>query len=195
MAGELSARERWDAKHRRIEVGGGEPCGWLVAHRDLLEERVPGRALDLACGGGRHALLLAGLGFDVDAVDVADVAIARVQERAAARGLAVHALRLDLEVTPFPRPPYDVIVNVNYLQRSLFGSIAAALAPGGLLVFETFSRDQIDVLGASLDPAFALAPGELLDAFAGLRVLAHREAIVDEGGRVRAVASLVAVRA
>ena len=187
-------RERWNERHRRRAGGGDAPSAWVLEHRALLEERAPGRALDLACGGGRHAVWLAERGFSVDAVDISDVAIERLRARAAAAGLPVRALRADLEADPLPPGPYDVVVDVNYLQRSLLGPIADALAPGGLLVCETFTRDHTEVLGASLDPAYTLGPNELLRAFAGLRVLHYREGIVEEGRR-RAVASLVARRA
>ncbi len=187
-------RERWNERYGRgAGPVGLDPSGWLADHRALLDAQPRGRALDIACGMGRNALFLAGLGFHVDAVDVSDVAVEATRARAAERDAAVRALRADVRADPFPEPPYEVIVNLNFLERALFGPIAQALAPGGLLVFETFGRDQRDVPGSSLDERLTLAPNELLRAFAGLRVLHYRDTVLREG-RMRAVVSLVARR-
>ena len=187
-------RARWNERYGRgAGPVGLEPSAWLADHRALLEARPRGRALDLACGMGRNALFLAGLGFDVDAIDVSDVAVEATRARAAERGAAIRALRADVRTEPFPAPPYEVIVNLNFLERALFGAIEQALAPGGLLVFETFGRDQRDIPGSSLDERLTLAPNELLRAFAGLRVLHYRDTVLHEG-RTRAVVSLVARR-
>ncbi|MDQ3609499.1 MAG: methyltransferase domain-containing protein [Actinomycetota bacterium] len=149
-----------------------DPSAWLVEHRELLAAQPSGRALDVACGRGRNALELARLGFTVDAVDCDRDALAEVDERAAAEGLAVQAIERDLERDPrLPHPPYRVIVNVNFLQRTLAGPLAAALAPDGLLVFETFTR----ACTRPMRSEYLLEPNELLRAFAGLTVLHYRE--------------------
>lgn len=153
---------------------------WLDAHRPVLEAAAPGRALDVACGRGRNAFVLAALGFDVVAVDVSDVAVDAVRAGAASTGAAVTAVRADLERDPLPAPlGYDAIVVASYLQRSLFGTLADALTPGGLLVYETFTRDD-----PHMNPAYALAPGELRSAFGALDVVAYEEG----GGRAGIVA-------
>ncbi len=131
-----------------------------------------GRALDVACGRGRNALELARMGFRVDAVDCDRDALAEVAGRAAAEGLAVQAIERDLEREPnLPQPPYRVIVNINFLQRTLVGPLVAALAPGGLLLFETFTR----ACTRPMRPGYLLEPNELLRAFADLTVLRYRE--------------------
>jgi cyclopropane fatty-acyl-phospholipid synthase-like methyltransferase len=157
---------------------------------------VPGRrALDVACGDGRNAGYLASeLGFQVDAVDVSDVATDALRATAAARGLAVHAWPLDLEQGGLPAGPYDVIVQINYLQRDLFASLARTLTPGGLLILETFTRPDLETLGNHVEAHYLLDPGELPGAFADLEVIRHREAIVEHRWRRRAVAGLVARR-
>jgi 2-polyprenyl-3-methyl-5-hydroxy-6-metoxy-1,4-benzoquinol methylase len=154
------------------------------------------RALDVACGDGRNAGYLASeLGFEVDALDVSDVAIEALGVAAAARGLAVNAMAVDLEQRGFPAGPYDAIVQINYLQRNLFGPLAGALAPGGLLILETFTRSDLETLGNHVESRFLLEVGELPVAFAELEILRHREAVVEHRGRARAVAGLVARRA
>jgi SAM-dependent methyltransferase len=147
----------------------------------------------VACGVGREAAYLAGLGFAVDAVDVSDVAIATVRERAAQRALDIEATRMELAHADaeFPRPPYDVICCFYFLQRALLERIAGALAPGGLLFYETFTSDHVEVVGGQMPERFLLAHNELLHAFEGLRILRYREAVIGTEGR-RAVASLVA---
>jgi tellurite methyltransferase len=188
-------RELWNACHGEADPAPGPPSEWLELHRELVARRAPGRALDLACGRGRHALLLAELGFEVDALDLSDVAVQLVDSLARERGAAIRAHLVDLAAAPaFPRPPYAAILNLHYLERSIFPLIAQALAPGGILVFEAFTRDHPGVAGRDMPDRFLLAPNELLHAFARhLHVLRYREGPLG-GERPRAVASLVACR-
>jgi len=84
---------------------------------------------------------LAELGFDVDALDISDVAAETISRHAVARGASVRSWRLDVS-EPFPRPPYEVVVTTSFLDRSLFARMIEVLGPGGLLFVETFTRDQ-----------------------------------------------------
>jgi SAM-dependent methyltransferase len=167
-----TTRQRWNERHTRAEAEhcDAEPEAWLVEHRVLLEDAGRGRALDVACGRGRNALWLAELGFEVDAVDISDVAVESVAARAVRRGRAIRAHRLDVTAEPLPSPPYGVIVVINYLERTLFPVIEAALQPGGLLLYETFTSEH-----TAMNPDFTLAPNELLRAFPGFRVLRYRD--------------------
>jgi tellurite methyltransferase len=190
------ARERWNRRwsERGVRPLQRAPAPWLVQNARMLPRAQGRRALDVACGDGRHAVYLARLGFAVDACDVSDVAIDGLRAATGAAGLAITARRMDLEHQPLPGDGYDVIVQINYLQRELFGSLAAALAPGGILVAETFTRAHVERLGARLDDRFLLRPGELLTAFAPLRLLRYRAGITGEPDRRKAVASLVSER-
>jgi tellurite methyltransferase len=196
-ADDQDPRERWNRRYaeRGLEPLAGEPSAWLVDNQDLIADVAtavgPGarRALDVACGDGRNAGHLARIEFDIS-----DVAIAALTAAAPARDLPVRALRLDLETDPLPDGPYHVIVQFNYLQRSLFGALAARLAPGGLLLAETVTRAHIDQLGRAFDPRYVLEPGELRAAVAGLEVVRYEEGVVVRSGRDRAVASVVARR-
>ena len=89
---------------------------------------------------------------------------------------------VDLEREPLPAGPYDVIVMLNFLQRDLFGPLAQALAPGGLLLFETLARSHVDELGHSFNPAYLVEPGELPAAFAGLEIVDHHEGVAQRSG-------------
>jgi SAM-dependent methyltransferase len=167
----------------------GVPATWLVSHRALLPPS--GRALDVACGHGRHALWLARHGFDTRAIDRNPETQAALDARARAEHLPLAVATADLEAgeVDLGRDAYDVIVVVHYLHRALFPALMAALAPGGVLVYETFTRAQAE-RGRPTNPAFLLEPGELPRLVAPLEVRAAREG--DFEGKL--IASVVAVR-
>jgi SAM-dependent methyltransferase len=195
-----SPRDRWNERYAdgAFEPFPRAPAEWLVEHRALLDELGGAggdpRALDVACGDGRNARYLAELGFDVDAVDVSDLAIAGLRSAAGKSGLRVSARVLDLERETLPADAYDVVVCMNYLQRDLFAALQAALRPGGLLLFETVSRAHVEELGRRFHPAYVLNRNELLRAFPALHVRHYREGATERRGEPRGVASLVAQR-
>lgn len=165
------------------------PSSWLVAHRHLLP--ASGRALDVACGRGRNALWLARERFAVTAIDRNPEAVADLNDRARAEQLSVTGVVMDLEMgdVDLGRNAYDVIVVVHYLHRALFPALLAALAPGGVLVYETFTTAQA-LRGRPTNPAFLLEPGELRGRVDGLDILDGREGDFE----ARMVSSVVAVR-
>ena len=186
-AGERSP-ERADAAS-----GGGpgeeSPSPWVLR----FAARVPpgSRVLDIACGRGRHARLFAEQGCLVDAVDIdaeAGAALAGVP--------GVRFLCADLEGGPWPYAgrQFDAIVVTRYLHRPLLPLLVEALAPGGLLIYETFMAGH-ERFGRPTNPDFLLRPRELLDAFGErLAVLAFEEGVVGLPRPAR-VARLCAVRA
>lgn len=170
-------RIRWNRRYR--ERPGRDcdlqPSRWLIAHRRLLLEQPKGPALDLACGRGRNSRYLAELGFSVDAVDISDVAIDRLTRRAAHWKLPIHPRVLNLERWILPRNRYQVIVNINYLERKIFPAIVEALLPGGLLFFATYLKGPTAPIRGRLRPAYLLDPGELFRAFPALEIIDYRE--------------------
>ena len=146
-----------------------EPSPWVVRWAPLV--RRGGTVLDVACGGGRHARYLSARGHLVEAVDRDDAALATLSGFA-----GVTTTRADLEGGPWPfhGRRFDAVVVTNYLHRPLFPRLAAALADGGVLVYETFMRGH-ERLGKPSNPAFLLAPGELLAAFPTLTVVAFEQ--------------------
>jgi tellurite methyltransferase len=163
------------------------PSSWLLATADLLP-RERGRALDVACGRGRHALLLAAAGFAVDAVDRDQAAIAFLRATADRLELPVSTTAVDLAAAPsLERDAYALVVVFRYLHRPLFPALVASLAPGGLLLYETFTVDQA-ALGKPSDPAHLLLHGELLRLVAPLEVVRQRDGL-HEGRHVAAIAA------
>lgn len=185
-------RARWDQRHAEAEGIGAVPAV-LRLHAAWLP--CSGRALDLACGRGAAALWLAERGLDVAAWDYSAVAIERLQDAAQARGLRVDAEVRDLTEQPPPASAFDLIVVSHFLERDLCPAIAAALRPGGLLCYQTFGPMVAGAAGPS-NPAFRLAPNELLCLFPTLTVRAYGEPgeLAPADGDSRGLAWLVAQR-
>ena len=144
------------------------PSAWVQRFLPLI--RHDGKALDLAAGGGRHTRLLIDMGFQVTAVD------RKVEALLALAGshYAVHEIDLEGGAAWLPGGGYDAIIVTNYLYRPLFPAIRQALAAQGMLIYETFAAGN-ERLGRPGNPDFLLQPGELLEAFAGLTVIAFEQ--------------------
>lgn len=185
-------REKWDSRYRST-VGAPEPALILREYDHLLP--APGRALDLACGLGASALWLAERGFRVSAWDLSPVAIARVKALARERGLAVEAAVRDVIAEPPLPGSFDLILVAHFLDRGLASAMAEALRPGGVLFYQTFSREAVSDCGPS-NPALRLGPNELLELFRGLTVRAYRDEgrLGDTSRGIRDLALLVAQR-
>ena len=168
--------------------GTAAPSPWVRRFAGLV---APGGAvLDVACGTGRHARYFRALGHPVTAVDRDAAKLA-----ALAADAGVECVASDLEAGPWPLPGrrFAAVVVTNYLWRPLFAPLLAALAPSGLLLYETFARGN-GRFGKPANPAFLLEPGELLERVRGrLHVVAYEHGIV-EGARPAAIERLAAVR-
>ena len=165
---------RWDRQHAAGH-GSDHASGFLK--EILLSDSWPmprGRALDIATGKGRNAIFLAEHGFDVVAIDVSPVALDEARQRAAGKSLSISWQQADLERIELPEATYDLVVDFNYLQRSLIPQIKAALKPGGHVIFETYLTGQ-EILGHPKNPAYLLRHNELLELFRDFRVLCYRE--------------------
>jgi SAM-dependent methyltransferase len=147
------------------------PSPWVARWASLI--RPGGEVLDLACGSGRHSRYLARQGFEVLAVD-RDPGLFPEPPK------GVELLGADLEAGPWPFAGrlFDAIVVTHYLHRPILPLLVEALEPGGVLVYETFARGN-ERFGKPSNPAFLLAPGELLEAVRGkLRVVAYEDLVV-----------------
>ncbi len=151
------------------------PSAWVVR----WASRVPagGPVLDVACGNGRHARYFAGRGHPVEAVDRNDGNLASLS---GVPGLSVRSADLEGGPWPYAGRRFAGIVVVHYLHRPLFPLLLEALAPGGILIYETFAVGN-ERYGRPSNPAFLLRPGELLEAVRGrLRVIAYEDLEVSD---------------
>ncbi len=177
--------EEWDKRYRAGEQLSETPAALVEQFAGSLR---PGRALDLACGPGRHTLYLAERGWRVTAVDGSPVAIEHLRVRARAKQRDIDARLADLERGEFeiPADAFDLIVVFRYLQRDLIPAIQRAVRPGGVVIAVARLAGSDQPKGV---PTRA-APGELREFFAAWKILHSFEG----GDPQRAVAELVAVR-
>jgi SAM-dependent methyltransferase len=168
--------------------GQGPASQWVARWSHLL---APGASvLDIACGSGRHMKWLANLGHQVTGIDRSPEALLE----AASYGATVLA---DIENGPWPLmngrnvQQFQALVVTNYLWRPLFPVMAESVAPGGFLIYETFSQGQ-ETVGKPSRPDFLLQAGELLARFPGFRVIAFEEGFLENPPRF--VQRLVAQR-
>jgi SAM-dependent methyltransferase len=182
---------RWDEKYRERKPDLNQGSNTIL--KKYLRILPKGRALDLAAGEGRNALFLAENGFEAEAVDVSPVAITRVRKSAKVRGVKVKAVVADLDTYRIPPGHYDVILNFYFLDRHLIPRIKKGLKKGGMVVFETYTAEQKKLgTGGPGQDKYVLKPNELLRLFRGFHVLFYREGVFKEGGKRRAIASLIA---
>lgn len=164
-------RAKWDARYRESDR---IPAPALVLSENLHLLPRSGAALDLACGLGENALLLAEQGLAVSAWDLSPVAIERLRRAAEVRRLSVSAEVRDVQAQPPGPAGFEVILVAHFLDRTLAPAIAAALRPGGVLLYQTFTREAVSERGPT-NPDHRLAPNELLRLFPGLLIHFYRE--------------------
>jgi tellurite methyltransferase len=181
----------WNERYRKGECASDEPHPLVVKFASSL---FPGRALDVACGVGRHAIWLAERGWQTTAVDSSTVAIDILQERSSQKGVQVNAVTADLERREFTIQPrtYDLIVVCNYLQRDLFAPIKNGTEIGGIVI-ATVSMFDADPNVKPMNPAYLVNPGELRAEFEGWDLIWDYEGKPPDK-RKRAAAEIVARR-
>lgn len=181
-------RDKWNARWREAPPSA-EPSSVLVDLAanlpDARSRSSPLEALDVAGGGGRHALWLARRGWDVTIVDVSSVGLELATERARAAGVGLRTCVADLENEALPRPQrrpgWDLILCVHYLDRRLFPRFIDALAPSGTLIVIHPTRENLQ-RHARPPAAFLLEPGELPTLVPPeLTLVVHEEGWTDEG--------------
>lgn len=149
------------------------PSSWVRRFAPLIP--ASGRVLDLACGRGRHARLLASMGYPIEAVDKNTQTLAPL---AGIAGITTRAADLENGDWPYAAKTFDGIVVTNYLFRPRLDILLATLKPGGILIYETFMVGN-EAFGKPSNPEYLLRPGELLDL-----VRASMTPIAFEQGRV-----------
>ncbi|BBM83605.1 class I SAM-dependent methyltransferase [Candidatus Uabimicrobium amorphum] len=178
-------RKKWDKKYSGDTfLYGKDPSPYL---KDSLEKLTKGKALDIAAGEGRNAVFLAENGWDVDAVDISAIGLEKAKKLAAEKKCKIHAVVADLTTYKIQENTYDVIVNFYYLQRDLFPQIIAGLKEGGVVVFETFTTDHLQI-NSKMKREYCLEKNELKNTFAGFEIIEYEEVATSN----KAVARLIA---
>ena len=185
----------WDERYRRGEHATVEPSRLLIR---AVEQLAAGRALDIACGAGRHALYLASRGWRVTAVDASRVGVELMQARARSLGLKLDARVADLERGEFEIEPesYDLICDFYYLQRDLFAQLRAGVRKGGRLVAAIHMVDANPEV-KPMNPNFLLEPQELREFFSDWEIEHYHETPfhdADAGNHTRRTAEIIAIK-
>jgi SAM-dependent methyltransferase len=150
------------------------PSDWVESWVSVIPQG--GKVLDIACGSGRHARYLAALGFTVEAVDNDLSACA---DLLAIQGVSLRQFNLESEPWPYAPSSFQGVVVTNYLHRPLFPDLIETLAPGGVLIYETFALGN-ERYGRPKNPNYLLLSGELLEVVRGkLRVLAYQDVLLE----------------
>ena len=164
-------QHKWDGVYSQQDKMPSA-CLVLTENQHLLP--ASGIALDLACGLGGNALLLAQAGLRVQAWDISSVAINQLQQESARQHLSVEARVRDVEHDPPGVNSVDVITVSYFLNRELCSALIAALRPGGVLFYQTYCQQKVTEEGP-VNLNYLLADNELLKLFDGLQVRAYRE--------------------
>jgi len=162
--------EEWDLLYENADPI--PPSRVLSENVHLLSNS--GRALEIACGLAENSFLLARQGYQVDAYDNSRVAINRVNKKAANTSLSVKAEIKDVINCVYPTEYYDAIVLTHFLEQSISSKIVASLKPGGLLFYQTFTREQVSACGPE-ELKYRLKSNEVFDMFPELSIVVYRE--------------------
>ncbi len=170
---DTKSQKKWNNIYSDQSAASFEPSRILLENEHLFPKE--GKALDLACGLGADAFFLASRGLRVEAWDISDVVVDKINTMADKEGLSVQASARDLSNISVEKNSFDLINIAHYLDRSLVNTIVHALAPGGLLFYQTFTQTVTDAYSGPGNPDFRLSSGELLELFSDLKLLVYRE--------------------
>ena len=186
-----SDRRRWDKRFGKKQFAlGKKPNSFLKKHIHLLPR---GRALDIATGEGRNAVFLAQHGFEVDAVDISERGLRKARQLAREKGVKINTFAVDLDRFQIEKERYNLIANFYFLKRRLIQRIKKGLKKEGRVIFETYILDHRKLgTGGPKQAKYFLKSNELIRFFNNFRILFYREGIFREGGKRKAVASLIA---
>jgi SAM-dependent methyltransferase len=164
--GYMDDKTRWNSKHKNVPMPTN-PSAIIVKY---VNQTVSTRALDIACGIGRNTHYVAKLGYEIDAVDISDYALSQIEH-----SQMIHTIETDLTQYSIKPNTYDLILNINYLERKLFPSIISGLTDGGVLIFETFITAHEEGYHNPSNPDFLLQSNELPTVFSDLTTLYYEE--------------------
>ena len=182
----LQDRTKWNERYQ-MQSYPRAPSAIVKKYASLARGK---KALDIAAGNGRNSIFLAHQGFVVHAIDISDSGLALFS----GKHRHIHTICADLDTFDISTNHYDLIINIKFLSRRLFHHIRAGLAPGGVLIFQTF-LDKTDWNPSSSNhPDHYLRQNELLHAFLSLNILLYREAEEITDKEATWLASLVAIK-
>lgn len=162
----MDDKTRWNAKHQNVPMPNN-PSDIVIKHVKPSHGK---RALDIACGTGRNTHYLAQMGYEVDAVDISDYALSQIS-----RTNMIHTIESDLTNYIIRPNSYDLMININYLERKLFSSMLEGLSDEGILIFETFITAHEAGYHNPSNPDFLLKSNELPLMFKELEILFYEE--------------------
>lgn len=171
----IKDKEKWDAKYIKKPI--------LLKPRDSSENLKNfittcngKKALDLACGAGKNTIFLAKNGFEVDAVDIAKIALDTLDNYATEIGLStsINTLLVDLDDFTPKADTYDLVLMANYLDRDVINRAKTALHVGGIFIVETYMQDEENEKTKS-NPINLLAPNELKEIFSSFEIIHYDE--------------------
>lgn len=167
-------RRHWDKLYNtRTYVFGREPASFLKENANFLHG---GRALDLAMGEGRNAVFLGKKGFIVDGIDISEVALRKAKRLARENGVTITTIIADLTNYQIKPDTYQMILNFDYVQRSLIPQIKKGLKKRGIVIYENHTIDQLfNLKGQHIRRDYLLNKGELRELFSDFEILVYRE--------------------
>ena len=182
----------WDKRYREGFYGeASEPHGLVKKYAPLMARSRP--VIDVAMGQGRDLLFLARAGFRVCGLERSREAIRLARQTADKEGLDIWCVLADACVLPFKEGSAGTVLVFYFLEREIMSQLARMLAPGGLILYETFLKRQSGI-DRPRDPSYLLDDGELFDSFPGLEPLLYEEGVFVSGGKRRALARYVGRR-
>ena len=179
-------RLKWNERYQRQNYPD-EPAAIVKQYVELASGQ---NALDIAAGNGRNAIFLARQGFVVDAIDISDTGLAQF----AGKHPGIQPICADLDEFDIPANRYDLIVNIKYLNRRLFPCIREGLAPGGVLIFETFLDSPNPAKAEPNCRDYLLRENELVNAFSSLKIVLYKESEETDHDDAAYLASLVGIK-
>ncbi len=171
LRGMITDSIKWNERHG-AKYGFHEPDAYL---KQQLEKLTPGKALDLACGRGRNAFLLASQGFETLAVDIAEVGLQHLEAAAQTKNLHIKTLLLDLDEPEvlMSSAPFDTIICINFKPgKALLQIIPELLKTGGTFLWTSFNEVQVTINAFPIEKA--LHPNEFVDYFHQLRLVEYK---------------------
>lgn len=173
----MNSRKKWNRKYNeRITIKQGEPEA-NVNLKELVSSLKGGRALDLACGLGGNSLFLAKSNYEVQALDVSDVAIDFLRDQAELKQLPIQPTVYDLtdiSNLPIEKNSFDLVIVTYYLDRALFPIVKSVIRDQGFFFMETYYQSPT-TKNQGVSNQYKLEPEELVNEFGNWNVLFYEE--------------------